>query len=85
MTAYSIGCCSYLKDEQVDEDNNALTVDEDDRTEHYEQYHGKSRIGRLMASYALLFVTCCVPVSAGLQPRRLKSYLTSMRLMSCSD
>ena len=73
----------------MDEDNNPLTVDEDDRTEHYEKYHGKSRIGRLMASYALLFVTCCVPVSTLPVSPQIKVIFDFKAafdsLMSCSD
>ncbi len=59
--SYSSWFGSYLKDEQKDEDNDPTTVDEDDRTQYYEQYKGKSRLWRLIMSYFLLMVVCGVP------------------------
>ncbi len=51
----------YLKDEQKDDDNDLATVDEDDRTQYYDDYVGKPRMWRLVTSYCLLMIVCGVP------------------------
>jgi hypothetical protein len=47
----------------VDDDSDPTTIDEDDRTEHYDAFHGRPRRARMAASYALLLLLCGVPAA----------------------